>query len=67
MKVFSGIKKSIAKALLDDTDFYEIHFKGKCLVESKGKPDKKNLQELFVSNGIVDVQKLEITQMRKKT
>lgn len=65
--MFRNLRKSIAKALLEDSDFYEIHFKGKCLLESKEKPDKENLQELFLSKGIVDVTNIEITQMRKKT
>lgn len=65
--MFSNLRKSIAKALLEDTDFYEIHFKGKCLFESKEKPVKEYLQELFFSTGIVNITKIEITQSRKKT
>lgn len=62
-----GIRKRLAKVLLGNTDMYEVHFKGKCLVESTDKPDKDVLIDLMLQQGLSDIQNIEISQIRKKT
>lgn len=59
------LKREALKILLGDQVIYKIYFKGSIQLTSKEKPDKKMLEENFISKGMKGISKIEITKIQK--
>ncbi len=54
------------KMIIQGADIYDVYFKGKIRITSTGKPDKENLENLYIEKGLNDLLELKITRIVKR-